>query len=115
ESGSQRMLEVYDKRVDIEKLLVSLGEAHRIGLVTKINIIIGHPEERWGDVWQSFRFILRAARAGADDAALMMFGPYPGSADFQRLVDEGRVVVDDTYNYVALSSASSHHESYNPR
>jgi len=115
EAGGQRMLDIYDKRVDLAKLLDSLREASRIGLVTKINIIIGHPEETWRDVWLSYRFMIRAARAGANDAAVMMFGPYPGSADFTKLVEAGKVVVDDTYDYVALSWASPVHESYNDR
>lgn len=114
EAGGQRMLDVYDKRVDLSTILSSLREAKKIGLVTKVNIIVGHPEERWRDLWKSFTFLLKAARAGANDAAVMMFGPYPGSADFHTLVDAGRVVVDDTYPYTALSWSSGQHESYNP-
>ena len=45
----------------------------------------------------------------------MIFGPYPGSADWKALVDEGIVVVDDDYHYVALSRGSSQAVSYNPR
>jgi radical SAM superfamily enzyme YgiQ (UPF0313 family) len=115
EAGGDRMLEIYDKRVSIPHILESLGHAHDVGLVTKVNIIIGHPEERWSDVWKSLVFLVKAARAGADDAAVMMFGPYPGSADFHKLVDTGKVTIDDTYNYVALSWASSVHASYNDR
>ena len=114
EAGGQRMLDIYDKRVDLHKLLDSLGTAHEIGLVTKINIIIGHPEERWPDVWKSLRFMVKAAWRGTDDAAVMMFGPYPGSADFTKLVEAGTLEIDEAYLYVALSWASSHHESYNP-
>jgi len=115
EAGGQRMLDIYDKRVDIVKLLHSLGEAHKVGLVTKINIILGHPEERWSDVWKSLKFMVKASLAGANDAAVMMFGPYPGSADFTKLVEAGELVIDEEYLYVALSWASSHHDSYNER
>jgi hypothetical protein len=45
----------------------------------------------------------------------MLFGPYPGSADFQALVDAGRLEVDEAYLYTALSWSSGHHRSYNPR
>jgi radical SAM superfamily enzyme YgiQ (UPF0313 family) len=115
EAGGQRMLDVYDKRVDLGTILRSLRDAKRVGLVTKVNIIVGHPEERPADLWKSFVFLLKAARAGANDAAVMQFGPYPGSADFQALVDAGRLVVDEAYPYTALSWSSGHHESYNPR
>lgn len=115
EAGGKRMLEVYDKRVNLDKLLDSLREAKKVGLVTKINIIVGHPEERWSDWWKSYWFMMRAARAGANDAAVMMFGPYPGSADFKSLVDDGTLQIDETYHYTALSWSSGAHESYNPR
>jgi len=115
ESGSQRMLEIYDKRIDLEHVLGSLASAHEIGLVTRVNIIIGHPEERWSDVWQTFKLLLRVARAGGNDAAVMMYGYYPGSADFTKAVQAGEVVVDDAFVYESLSRVSSHHVSYNPR
>jgi hypothetical protein len=59
--------------------------------------------------------MIRAARKGANDAAVMMFGPYPGSADFKALVAAGKVTVDEAYQYTALSWSSGVHESYNPR
>lgn len=109
------MLERYDKRVDLDMILRSLRAAHRIGFATKVNIIVGHPDERASDQLRSLLFLLKAAWAGANDAAVMMFGPYPGSADFRELVDSGRLRVDDAYPYTALSWSSGHHESYNPR
>jgi anaerobic magnesium-protoporphyrin IX monomethyl ester cyclase len=115
EAGGQRMLDVYDKRVDLEHVLRSIADAKAVGLVSKVNIIIGHPEERWGDVLRSLRFLVRAGRAGANDAAVMMFGPYPGSADWKKLVDAGELEIDEAYHYVALSWASSVHDSYNAR
>ena len=50
ESGSERMLEVFDKRVKLPVVLRSLEAAHRIGIRTRVNVIIGHPEERWRDL-----------------------------------------------------------------
>lgn len=114
ESGSKRMLEVYDKRVDVSKIQVALREAHRIGIRSRINIIIGHPQERWSDQWHSFRFVLRAAWNGCDDAAIIMFCPYPGSRDFADLV-EGGYVIDEAAYYVGISRTSAGHVSHNPR
>ncbi len=115
ESGSPRMLDVYDKRVDLGSMLESLAAAHRVGLRTRINIIIGHPAERWPDLWQSAKFLVRAARAGCDDAAVIMFCPYPGSADYDALVEAGKLVVDEASYYVGISRTSSTHQSYNDR
>lgn len=114
ESGSERMLEVYDKRVKLPSILESLHHAHQVGLHTRINIIIGHPEERWSDVRQSVRFLLKAARVGCDDAAIIMFCPYPGSADFTALVESGRHTMDEAAYYVGISRTSAKHRSYNP-
>jgi radical SAM superfamily enzyme YgiQ (UPF0313 family) len=115
ESGSDRMLAVYDKRLKLSTILDSLKAAHEVGIVTGINIIIGHPEETWRDVWQSFRFMLKAARAGCSDCGVVTFGPYPGSADFHALVERGEVVIDEAYPYVALARGSGESVSYNPR
>lgn len=115
EAGGERMLEVYQKKVKLSHILESLQAARKVGIVTRVNIIIGHPEERWSDVWRSLTFLVKAAMRGANDAAVMIFGPYPGSADFERLVAEGKVTVDESYYYVALARASGGATSYNPR
>ena len=115
ESGSERMLEIYDKKLKLSTILDSLKAARKIGIVTGVNVILGHPKETWRDVWKSTTFLLKAALAGCNDAPVMIFGPYPGSADWRELVDRGEVVVDERYHYVALSRGSSEAVSYNPR
>lgn len=87
ETGSQRMLDAMDKRVDLQHMFTSLRAANKIGLKTHVNIIIGHPAERWGDIWQSLKLLVRAAVIGCyNDAAPSIFAPYPGSKDFADLV-----------------------------
>ena len=113
ESGSKRMLEVYDKKVDLDHILSSIRHASQIGLRTHTNIIVGHPAERWADVGSSLRFLLRAAIAGCDDAAVIIFCPYPGSADFDRLVEHQLLEVDETACYLALTRSSSLAASFN--
>ncbi len=66
-------------------------------------------------MWKSQIFLVKTALAGANDAIVMTFGPYPGSADWRRLVDEGDVVIDDAYNYVGLLRSSAAVVSFNPR
>jgi radical SAM superfamily enzyme YgiQ (UPF0313 family) len=115
ESGSERMLDIYDKRVKLPHLLDAVGHADRIGVHTVVHIIIGHPEETWRDVWKSCTFLVRAALRGSSDVAVMMFCPYPGSADFRRMVDSGELEIDERAFYVGLSRSSSAHRSWNPR
>ncbi len=113
ESGSERMLEVMNKRVRLDHVMRSIEESAEIGLRTTVNILIGHPAERWSDVWRSARFLATAAWRGCDDTAVMMFCPYPGSADFDDLVRSGRHRVDEAAFYVGLSRGSASHSSWN--
>lgn len=115
ESGSRRMLEVMKKRVDLDHLMTSIRTAHRLGLVTHANVIIGHPKERWSDLWQSLVLLVRLAWVGCDTAAAIMFSAYPGSSDFDHLVESGRIRMDEGSYYAALSRGSKAHVSYNPR
>jgi len=115
ESGSQRMLEIMDKRVSLEKVQQAIVDGEDIGLHTMINILIGHPHETRRDLWQSVRFMLKSAWLGCSDVAVMMFCPYPGSRDFDDLVASGDHVLDDAAYYVGLSRGSAEHKSWNPR
>jgi len=115
ESGSERLLAVMDKRVKLDRILQAVREGNEVGLHTMINILIGHPAETRRDLWASTRFLLRCAWQGCSDIAVMMFCPYPGSADFDELVTSGRHVIDDAAYYVGLSRGASSHRSWNER
>lgn len=115
ESGSPRMLEVMNKRASIEHVLESVRDAKDVGLHSTVNIIVGHPEERWSDSLRSLGFLAKAAWSGGDDCAVIMFCPYPGSVDYDHLVDSGRHVIDEASHYVGLSRSSSSHQSWNDR
>lgn len=114
ENGSKRMLEIFDKRVDLDHILTSIRAAHRLGLRVHVNTIIGHPAERWADRWHTLRFLMKAALAGSDTGSAIMFAPYPGSKDFDALVESGSLVVDEAFIYVGLSRGASSSRSYHP-
>ena len=113
ESGSERLLKVMDKRVKLDRVLLAVREGNEIGLRTMVNILIGHPAETKRDLWRSVGFLLRCAWQGCSDTAVMMFCPYPGSADFDALVASGRHEIDEAAYYVGLSRGSSSHRSWN--
>ena len=115
ESGSERLLDIMDKRVKLDRVLAAVEDSSEIGIKAMINILIGHPDERWSDLFKSVRFMWTASWKGCSDIAVMMFCPYPGSADFKRLVESGEHVLDDHAYYVGLSRGSSNHQSWNPR
>jgi hypothetical protein len=88
----------------LPRMVASLRSARRAKLVTRVNIIIGHPEEVRADTLRSLRFLVQCAIAGCQDAAVMIFAPYPGSEDTKKLVSKGKVTVDNDYYYLSLSS-----------
>jgi anaerobic magnesium-protoporphyrin IX monomethyl ester cyclase len=114
ENGSERMLKVIRKNVLLPRMLGSLRAAHKAGLVTRVNIIIGHPKEEWQDIRKSWKFLVKAAWTGCDDAAVMIFAPYPGSADFRELLAAGKVEMGEDYHYLALARSGFSSKTYNP-
>jgi radical SAM superfamily enzyme YgiQ (UPF0313 family) len=115
ESGSNRVLRILKKRVKLPRMLDSLQAARRRGIISRVNIIIGHPREERRDLWQTLQFLIRAALKGCEDASVMMFGPYPGSEDFFDLLKDGKVDFGDDYYYLALARSGFSTKTYNPR
>ncbi len=115
ESGSDRMLQVIQKKVLLPRMLDSLRAAHKEKMVTRVNIIIGHPKEEWADTRKSLKFLVKAALTGCQDAAVMIFAPYPGSADFKELLAAGKVAMKDDYYFLALARSGLSSKTYNPR
>lgn len=104
ESGSERTLEVIQKKVKLDRLAASMRTAARIGLNVKANILIGFPDERERDLRETLRFLARMARIGVHDASVWTFSPYPGSELFEQLREAGRLPqLDDDYYFSLLS------------
>lgn len=113
ESGSPRMLEIFDKRLDLDHILDDIRHARKLGMVVHVNTIIGHPAENWHDRWLNLRFLVKAAVAGADTGSAIMFHPYPGSKDFEELLAAGKIEVDETLYYDGLARGAPAHHSWN--
>ncbi len=91
ESGSAETLVQIKKKVDLRKMLASMRIAVQTGLQVKINVIFGLPGQSLRDGWDTFRFALRTAVAGASDLLVFPFNPYPGSELYRGLVESGRI------------------------
>lgn len=91
ESGSQRMLDAIHKKVKIPKMLHSIKQAKAEKLNVMMNMILGLPDEKHADVWQTIWFYVLCSAAGVNSIAQSIFQPYPGSALFDRLVKEGLI------------------------
>lgn len=97
ETGSERLSKIIKKRVHLGKMLASMRNAVKTGLIVKSNIIFGFPEETIKDRLLSFWLITKMAIIGVHDVPCFGFSPYPGSELFQRLLEEGKVKRDENY------------------
>lgn len=97
ETGSSRLSYEINKRVNLKKMLHSIRNAAKLGFVIKVNIIIGLPGETYMDLFKTYIYIIKLAFAGAHDVPCFNFTPYPGSFEFNRLVEKGKIVRDENY------------------
>lgn len=49
EAGSQRMLDIYNKEVEVEQIYKTCALARKYGIAVYMSLIVGHPEERMSD------------------------------------------------------------------
>jgi anaerobic magnesium-protoporphyrin IX monomethyl ester cyclase len=89
ESGSVRTLVRIKKKIHLDRMLDSMRTAVDLGIVTKVNMVIGFPFEERRDVWQTIKFCLQMAWIGVEDIPLFPFIAYPGSAIYDDLEARG--------------------------
>lgn len=113
ESGSPRMLEKLRKKIDLGKMTQVMRTAKRLGMVVRANTIIGFPGETRADVYRTMIYGLKLTVMGVDELQPYIYMPYPGSALFSMLVDQGRLEVNDDY-FFSLSGLNSDLTSFSP-
>ncbi len=79
ESGSEHTLKHIKKKVRLDQLVDSMKAAVAVGMVIKLNMIIGFPFETRRDVFATLRFCFKLARLGVEDIPIYLFSPYPGT------------------------------------
>ncbi|GIV34508.1 MAG: B12-binding domain-containing radical SAM protein [Chitinophagales bacterium] len=89
ETGSIRMLRQIKKKVTITNMLRSIRDSHRENLNVMLNMILGLPGETHKDIWKTCWFLVQTSWYGANTIALSIFLPYPGSALFRQLSEQG--------------------------
>lgn len=95
ESGSARMLKEVKKKVKTSAMLESIRASSTAGLNIHLNMIIGFPGERHSDIMRTLWFLMRCSWNGANDVAIAVFTPYPGSELFDRLSESGLIDLED--------------------
>ena len=106
ESGSKEVLTIIKKCINIEDMLKSMKDSVSVGMNIKANIICGFPDEKISHLFESLKFIVRVAWIGCHDLSINQYSPYPGSELYEKLIREGKILLDDSY-FFNLSCYSS--------
>lgn len=85
ESGSQRMLDIYKKNVNIEEALKALHLCREAGIETAAFFMSGHPQENDKDFEETLAF---AKAANLNFASFNPLTPYPGTGLFTEMRDK---------------------------
>lgn len=103
ETGSRVEQKRLKKNVSIDAILGSMRASYKAGLHTKANLVFGFPGQRWKDVIATAGFVIKLAWIGLIEIAPFPYSPYPGSAIFRQLLDNGEIEINDIYFQNLLS------------
>ncbi len=57
ESGSQRMLDFYNKQIQVEQIVDTCRHAKKHGVIVAMSLIVEHPRETWRDKFDTWKLI----------------------------------------------------------
>lgn len=92
ESGSQEMLNRYNKRLDIRKAIANL-EAIQGMVDIHASLIVGGPGETWNTIKETERLIKRLRLK----ASIGILTPFPGSPVYMQALHDGLIVDEEEY------------------
>ncbi len=111
ESGSQRVLELMKKKLDLKVVPERIDMLRRNGLRVTGFFILGFPGETIDDMKQTVELALRL---NLNRANFFNFTPFPGSCLYDQLKAEGRLEKLD-YDEMYIHSLSYCHHTINPK
>ncbi|MBL7800015.1 MAG: cobalamin-dependent protein [Chitinophagales bacterium] len=113
ESGSPEILRIIKKKIKLSRMLESMRFAYEEKLHIKLNMIFGLPDERHIDIWKTYWFLIQCSWIGVHEIGPSSFQPYPGSALFNRLVNEGKINMEtDQYFFEMVKSDNFFQNSF---
>ncbi len=96
ESGSEAMLGAMNKRIKLDQTRTAYKTAHKVGLMTIANTVLGFPGETEQTAWQTIRFI---KELNPDDVGFYVATPYPGTPMYEQVKANGWLRVTDFDKY----------------
>lgn len=87
ESGSQRVLDAANKRIDKEQIRETIAITKEAGLLIRGYFILGFPGETLAEMEETIRFALEL---DVDVASFTLLVPFPGTVDYRRAQEGGQ-------------------------
>ena len=97
ESGSERTRKLIKKRMKTESLLEAVKASVKNKLNVTIFTVIAFPHDTAEDLKDTVRLARKLGRMGIDDTAVGFFFPIPNTELYHKLMDEGRVTLEDDF------------------
>ncbi|MFB0527937.1 MAG: radical SAM protein [bacterium] len=89
ESGSQKILNIINKKIDMEKARETISICRKLGLRTYCSFMIGYPHETEENIQQS---INAAIRLDPDFIQASYVIPYPGTSMYSEGIEKGYII-----------------------
>ena len=110
ESGHKKTLELIKKKIKISEVEKSIKWAVKEGIVTRTNLIIGFPGETRMRLYRTLYQQLRFSFMGVEESSTFVFNAYPGTALFDQLIRDKKIVVGDKF-FLSLAEMSHYNVS----
>jgi radical SAM superfamily enzyme YgiQ (UPF0313 family) len=103
ESGSQRILDLMNKRVKVEDNY-RVAELHnKLKFPYNASMIFGYPSEREEDILESMKFLRTVL---PPSVGINCYVPLPGSPDYYRLIEQGEIHIKNPIEWRTIGECN---------
>lgn len=104
ESGSEETRIMVKKKMQKKSVLDAMKVSGEANLNVAVYMILGFPHDKVKHFKESEKFIIEAARSGAEDLAVGYYLALPGTQLFRSLVEAGKIKINKSYFVHLLNS-----------
>jgi anaerobic magnesium-protoporphyrin IX monomethyl ester cyclase len=104
ESGSQRVLDLLVKGIDVEANYTAAELHNKLRFPYHASILLGYPGEREADIQQTFDFLRKTC---PPIIGVNWYVPLPGSPDYDKLKADGVIVTEDPWEWRRIGEVNS--------
>jgi anaerobic magnesium-protoporphyrin IX monomethyl ester cyclase len=96
ESGSETILGAMNKKIKLDQTRIAYKTAHKVGLMTIANVVLGFPGETEKTAKETIRFV---QELNPDDVGFYIATPYPGTPMYEQVIKNGWLRITDFDRY----------------